>query len=256
MCSTCAKHVLNKHVLKKLRSGLAAVRRVKPFLNQGTLITLYYSLMGSHLQYCISSWYYGNITQQIQTSYRKCVTNLLAEVESRTQGSMPRPRTQKNIPGQGQGQPFRGQTLSRPRTGMLEAKAKDQGHKRKCPPKKKKVFTKIFQAISKKKKRSSQKFFKRSPLDLRGQGQGLQNLSSRPRTSSRTPPLFIRLACGRNRNSDITGIRQKYEILTIDQLLSKDIAVFMFKQSKNKNCSVFSKIFVINHSQYNAKSDF
>ena len=40
-----------------------------------------------------------------------------------------------------------------------------QGHKRKCSPKKKKVFTKIFQAISKKKKkeRSSQKFFKRSP---------------------------------------------------------------------------------------------
>ena len=47
----------------------------------------------------------------------------------------------KKIRGQGQGQPFRGQTLSRPRTGMLEAK--DQGHKRKCSPKKK-VFTKIF----------------------------------------------------------------------------------------------------------------
>ena len=56
----------------------------------------------------------------------------------------------KKIRGQGQGQPFRGQTLSRPRTGMLEAKAKDQGHKRKCSPKKKK-------------KRSSQKFFRRSP---------------------------------------------------------------------------------------------
>ena len=67
--------------------------------------------------------------------------------------------------GQGQGQPFRGQTLSRPRTGMLEAKAKDQGHKAQVlsKKKKKKVFTKIFQAISKKKKkRSSQKFFKRS----------------------------------------------------------------------------------------------
>ena len=51
----------------------------------------------------------------------------------------------------GQGQPFRGQTLSRPRIGMLEAKAKDQGHKRECSPKKKK------------KKRSSQKFFRRSP---------------------------------------------------------------------------------------------
>ena len=55
----------------------------------------------------------------------------------------------KKIRGQRQGQPFRGQTLSRPRTGMLEAKAKNQGHKRKCSPKKK--------------KRSSQKFFKRSP---------------------------------------------------------------------------------------------
>ena len=55
----------------------------------------------------------------------------------------------KKIRGQdqGQGQPFRGQTLSRPRTGMLEAKAKDQGHMRKCFPKKK-VFTKIFKAIS------------------------------------------------------------------------------------------------------------
>ena len=55
----------------------------------------------------------------------------------------------KKIRGQGQGQPFRGQTLSRPRTRMLEAKAKDQGHKRKCS--------------KKKKKRSSQKFFRRSP---------------------------------------------------------------------------------------------
>ena len=42
----------------------------------------------------------------------------------------------KKIGGQGQGQPFRRQTLSRPRTGMLEAKAKDQGHSRKCSPKK------------------------------------------------------------------------------------------------------------------------
>ena len=45
---------------------------------------------------------------------------------------------------------------------MLEAKAKDEGHKLKySPKKKKKVFTKIFQAISKK-KTFSKKFFKRS----------------------------------------------------------------------------------------------
>ena len=58
--------------------------------------------------------------------------------------------------GQGQGQPFRGQTLSRPRTGMLEAKAKNQGHKRKCSPK------------TKTKKRSSQKCFRRSQKKKKG----------------------------------------------------------------------------------------
>ena len=71
--------------------------------------------------------------------------------------------------GQGQGQPFRGQTFSRPRTGMLEAK--DQGHKRKCSPKSQKFFRrppkkkglyKNFLGDSPpppKKKRSSQKFY-------------------------------------------------------------------------------------------------
>ena len=48
----------------------------------------------------------------------------------------------KKIRGQGQGQPFRGQTLSRPWTGMLEAK--DQGHCRKCSPKKKNDLQKFF----------------------------------------------------------------------------------------------------------------
>ena len=45
---------------------------------------------------------------------------------------------------------------------MLEAK--DQGHKRKCSPKKKKRLHKNFSGDLKKKKRSSQTFFKRSPL--------------------------------------------------------------------------------------------
>ena len=117
---------------------------------------------------------------------------------------------------------------------MLEAKVKDQGHKRKCSPKKKKGLHKNFLSDLKKKKKKKvfTKFFKRSPqknvfqknfqalhkiltiqkivlsssrgqanfedlrprgqgLDLRGQG--LQNVSSRPRTSSRTPPLILNL---------------------------------------------------------------
>ena len=46
----------------------------------------------------------------------------------------------------GQGQPFQGQTLSRPRTGML--KAKDQGASvlQTKKKRKKRIFKKIFQA--------------------------------------------------------------------------------------------------------------
>ena len=54
---------------------------------------------------------------------------------------MARGQEQKKI--QGQGQPFRGQNLSK--TGMLETK--DRGHRRNRSPKKK-VFKNIFQAIS------------------------------------------------------------------------------------------------------------
>ena len=48
----------------------------------------------------------------------------------------PKAKDTKTIRGKDQGreQPFRGQTLSRPRTKMLEAKVKNQGHKRKCSP--------------------------------------------------------------------------------------------------------------------------
>ena len=71
----------------------------------------------------------------LSSKFEVFIYNRFTEVESRTQGSRPRPRTQKKIRGQGQGQPFREQNLSRPRTGMLEAK--DQGHRRKRSPKKK-----------------------------------------------------------------------------------------------------------------------
>ena len=93
-------------------------------------------------------------------------------MESRTQGSGPRPRTQKKSEAKdslsedrhSRGQ---GQECSRPRTKDTSASAlqiKKGLHKNFSGDlQKKKVFTKIFQAISKKKKRSSQKFFKRSP---------------------------------------------------------------------------------------------
>ena len=108
--------------------------------------------------------------------------------------------TKKNR-GQGQGQPFRGQTLSRPRTGMLAAKAKDtsvsalQNHKNFFGDLKKKkslhknfssgihkknVFQKIFQALHK--ILAIQKILLSSS---RGQAnfRGLEASRPRPRTS-------------------------------------------------------------------------
>ena len=126
----------------------------------------------------------------------------MPEVESRTQGSRPRPRTQKPRP--------RPRTAF-PRTDTLEAKnrnARGQGHKHKCSPtkkkglhknfsgdlqKKKKVFTKIFLAIST--KNVFQKIFQALHKILtfrkivlsssRGQAnfRGLEALRPRPRTS-------------------------------------------------------------------------
>ena len=54
-----------------------------------------------------------------------------------SRGQKARGQGQRHKKIRGQGQLFRGQTLSRPRTEMLEAKAKNQGHKRKSSPKKK-----------------------------------------------------------------------------------------------------------------------
>ena len=158
---------------------------------------------------------HNNIFEQ-KLSQRKHIAiffkQSVPEVESRTQGSRPRPRTQKKNPRPRPRRAF-------PRTDTLEAKdrnARGQGQeprtqvqvlskKKKGLHKnflgdlqKKKVFTKIFQAISTKKRfpknfSSASQNFNNSKnsadrpifedLRPRGQGQGLQNVSSR------TPPL-------------------------------------------------------------------
>ena len=80
--------------------------------------------------------------------------------ESRTQDSRPKPRTQKN--------PRPRPRTAFPRTDPLEAKdrnAQGQGPRTQAQvlPKKKKSLHKNFSGDLQKKKRSSQKFFKRSP---------------------------------------------------------------------------------------------
>ena len=61
-------------------------------------------------------------------------TTIIIRKQRWSRGHKARGQERKKI--WGQGQPFRGQTLSRPTTGMLDAQAKDQGHRRKCSLKK------------------------------------------------------------------------------------------------------------------------
>ena len=136
-------------------------------------------------------------------SYQRRSRGHRARGQSQSQGHT-------KIRSQGQGQPFRGQVLSRPRTEMLEAK--DQNTKRKRSPKKKKRFSKFFFRRSPKKdvfKIFFQAIYKiltiqkRVLLSSLGQSnfQGLEASRPRPsqrnskcvleaRTSSRTPTLI------------------------------------------------------------------
>ena len=96
------------------------------------------------------SWVRFNNNKSIQYGII-IIRSGVEDTKARSQG-----QGHKKILGQGQGhkkilgqrQPFRGQNFSRPRTGMLVAKAKDQGHRRKRSPPKKKVFKIFFQTIS------------------------------------------------------------------------------------------------------------
>ena len=123
------------------------------------------------------------------------------EVESRTQGSRPRPRTQqkseakaKDSLSEDRHSRGQGQECSRPRPRTKDTSASAPPQKK--APKKKKVFTKIFQAISTKKRFS--KNFSSAPQNFNNskntavllsssQGQanfrGLEASRPRPRTS-------------------------------------------------------------------------
>ena len=113
----------------------------------------------------------ANFNEQTKSMpfFLRQIANYASEVESRTQDSRPRPRTQKKSEtkakdslSEDRRSRGQGQECSRPRPRTKDTK-------RQCSPKKKKKkglhknFSDDLQT-KKKKKRSSQKFFKRSPL--------------------------------------------------------------------------------------------
>ena len=125
-------------------------------------------------------------------------------MESRTHGSRPRPS---------QGQPYRGPTLSRPRTGMLEAKAKDttlkwSPKKKVSAPNLRKFFVKFWRSPKKKKEEViALKSCKFSRIFKRSQGKKCFKIffaSSLAYVLQDEKPLFMTLAIfNKSKNSAV-----------------------------------------------------
>ena len=106
------------------------------FLNQEIFS---FSFFRQELSFLIFAWFF-NFPTQIFLRYH--LVDIIA-IRGGVEDTRLEAKDTKKIRGQGQGQPFRGQNLSRPRTGMLEAK--DTGA---SVLQKKKVFKNFYQAIS------------------------------------------------------------------------------------------------------------
>ena len=60
------KHMLK--ILVKIRSSYGAIRKIRSYLTNRHLHILYYSMIYSHLNYCLTTWFHGNkvIANKIQ----------------------------------------------------------------------------------------------------------------------------------------------------------------------------------------------
>ena len=65
---------------------------------------------------------------------------------------------------------------------------------------------------------------------------------------------YVELIFGINSNSSVCDIMKKNKLLTIDQLLTKELIVFMFKQKNGKNPIAFKHIFTKNEPKYNTRN--
>ena len=65
---------------------------------------------------------------------------------------------------------------------------------------------------------------------------------------------FVKLVFSFNRSSTVCDIMKENKLLTIDQLLAKELIVFMFKQKNAKNPIAFKDVFTKNESKYNTRN--
>ena len=71
----------NMLIYKKLRQIFCITVKIKPNLNEKTLLMLHHSLFMSHIRYCISSWCFGNKTlidklQRLCNKFKRITFNL------------------------------------------------------------------------------------------------------------------------------------------------------------------------------------
>ena len=63
-----------EYLLKKISFSIYCIKEIKPFLDRKTLLLLYYTLVKSHILYCINSWCFGN---EIMINKLQCAVNKL-----------------------------------------------------------------------------------------------------------------------------------------------------------------------------------
>ena len=73
-----------EYISQKIRNGLCVIRKIKPFLNQKSLLILYHCLIVSRVMYCISVWCHRNktIINKLQRTLNKFI-RLTFSVDSR-----------------------------------------------------------------------------------------------------------------------------------------------------------------------------
>ena len=65
---------------------------------------------------------------------------------------------------------------------------------------------------------------------------------------------YVKLFFSFNSSSTVCDVMKENKLLTIDQLLAKELIVFMFKQKNGKNPSAFKDVFTKNESKYNTRN--
>ena len=75
-----------KQLISKLRSTIGVVKRIRSYLNQHSLLTIYHSLFMSQIKYCIANWCFGcktelNKIENLNTNFIRIALNASKSID-------------------------------------------------------------------------------------------------------------------------------------------------------------------------------